>query len=85
MKPEHTPPAQGASQSTERPEEKREAEIPASEGAERHEPGKPTRAAPPEADPEAQKIAKQQGTSQRGFSDDEGPSPTTSDELQSRH
>jgi hypothetical protein len=78
---------------TESPQEKRGSENPGSTGpsgapgagTERHEPGKPTRGAPPKADPESEKIAKQQGTSQRGFSDDEGPPPTVPDELQSRH
>jgi hypothetical protein len=43
--------------------------------AERHEPGQPTRGAPPHADQESEKIARQQGTSQRGFTEDEGASP----------
>lgn len=49
------------------PQDTREAE-----GREQREPGQPTRAAPPEIDREAREIGRQQGTSQRGFTRDEG-------------
>ena len=42
------------------------------EGVERNEPGKPTRGAPPQGDADVERIAKQQGTSQRGFGEDAG-------------
>jgi hypothetical protein len=44
------------------------------DGAERKEPGKPTRQAPP-AEGDAARIGRQQGTTQRGFTDDAGATP----------
>jgi hypothetical protein len=45
------------------------------EGSERREPGKPTRATPPHVDEDAERIGRQQGTTQRGFAEDERPPP----------
>lgn len=66
------------------PSTDRNRQAPTKEGTERHEPGKPTRGTPPQADPETVKIAKQQGTSQRGFTDDAGPEASAPGALQPR-
>ncbi len=48
------------------------APAPRKEGTERHEPGKPTRGQPPTAtDPDVEQIGRQQGTTQRGFSEEQ--------------
>jgi hypothetical protein len=58
-------------QNNTQPEPKKQP-IGSREGVERNEPGQPTRGAPPKGDPETERIAKQQGTTQRGFGDDAG-------------
>jgi hypothetical protein len=70
--------AKGMGQSNDpkaKPDQRRRNDGAPNEGVELHEPGKPTRGSPPQADPETEKIARQQGTSQRGFSEDAGVEP----------